>query len=284
MKRYLILNVILIFMLAACELPNSALTAVAQTQTAQSAMNLSFVSAQQQTLTAIAQTQVAQDAAIRSQQQTQTALALTQVALSGAPQAAPLAEQQIQTAIALTQAAQSALNFALSQTQTALALPPPLQATPTPAELAPAQTQAALMQTQAALAQTLAAQNQPVKTGPTDFTGATIYKYGFPAHEQMMVTIQLNSIVQGGYHAFVNGQLFKCWIVTQYPDRLYCQGKQKKGGYQDIQVFEDGTEKLVFEAQFELPVWTPTKTPLPTPKHGYTPTPWHKKPTKTPTP
>lgn len=283
MKRYLILYIFLILMLAACEPPTSALTAGAQTQTAQIAVNQGFVNAQQQTLAAIAQTQVAQDAAILSQQQTQTALAQTQVALNGAAQAAPLAEQQIQTAIALTQAAQSGLNFALSQTQTVLALPPPLQTTPNPAELASAQTQAALMQTQAALAQTLAAQNQPVNTGPTDFTGATIYKYGFPAEDVMMVTIQLYSIVQGGYHALVNDQSFKCWVEAQYPDRLYCQGKQRKGGFQNIQVFEDGTERLVFQAQFELPVWTPTKTPLPTLKHNQTP-PWHPKPTKTPTP
>jgi len=283
MKQYLILNTILIFMLGACDLQTSGQKVVAQTQTAQSVMNQSFVSAQQQTLTAIAQTQVAQDVAIRSQQQTQTALAQTQAVLSGAPQAAPLSEQQIQTAIALTQVAQSAFNFALGQTQTALALPSLLQATPNPAELAPDQTQVALMQTQAALAQTLAAQNQSVKTGPTDFTGAIIYKYGFPADELMMITIQLNSIVQGGYHALVNSVLNKCWVEAQYPDRLYCQGKQKKGGYQNVQVFEDGTEKLVFEGQFELPVWTPTKTPLPTPKHGHTPTPRHK-PTKTPTP
>jgi len=259
MKKYPFL-LLLALLLSACELPNitgAASTALAQTQTAQAASNQTFVLSQQQTLQAISLTQTAQSAGILSQQQTQTALAQTQTALINQASASQLE----QTSAALT-----------------------LAVSPAPADPGPAQTQIALMQTQVALTEMAAAQSQPGSAGLAEFNGATIYSFSYYQKDQLLVTIQLTGNVQGSYYATVNGQTFKCSVQPAYPDRLYCTGDQKKGGFQIVQVFETGSAMLVFQGEFELPVWTPTKTPLPTPKHAYTPTPFHRKSTATPTP
>jgi len=193
--------------------------AATETQTAHEA-SLSF---DQKVQTAVALTQEAQETQIVFIQVVQTAVVQTQIAKTPTLSL----EQQVQAAIAQTQTN-------LSQTQTAYGL-----------------TQVAILHTP---------QYVPSQTVVNDasFNGAYVYRYGFLQNNRYLVTMQLANNVVGAYYATIGGKTYKCSIIQDYPNRLYCTGPSVRGGSQPVLIYSDDANRLVYTGEVALPQWTPT--------------------------
>ncbi len=193
--------------------------------------------------TAIVQTQAAAATqAMLAQQHTQMAIAnllLTQNAVS-------LNQQQTQSAILQTQAAlnaQQQIQASIAQTQAAVVANPPTQATSEESTPIPGV--------------------NPISSTGVDFTGAKIYSQGSLGSRQYMVSIQLSESVKeisGTYFLEVAAKRFKCSVIKDYPNRLYCNGPSPRGGYHAVRVYEDlsGLARLVMVTDITTPIWTPT--------------------------
>jgi hypothetical protein len=99
-----------------------------------------------------------------------------------------------------------------------------------------------------------------------------------------MVTIVVSGVVEGEFYAWVeigdDNWLYECVIRSWSDDHLFCFGGRLPGTTQAriavYEVLEDETEKLVFEADFAVAQFVPTKTPtssVPRPTATETPTP-----------
>lgn len=206
-------------------------------------------------MTAIAATQAAVGTqTIIDQQQTQSALANIQLTQS----AQELVLQLTQAAMQMTQSAldvQSQIQVSIAQTQAIQALTPSVEAgmvidgTPVPGV------------------------NSKSSTG-VDFKDARIYSQSSLGNRTYMISIQLSDEVKeitGTYFLEVAAKKFKCSVIKDYPNRLYCNGQSPRGGYHAVRLYEDvgGLARLVFVTDVTLPVWTPTITrggkPSPTP-------------------
>ena len=70
----------------------------------------------------------------------------------------------------------------------------------------------------------------------------------------LLVTIEVPGGVQGDYYASVGNEQFKCEILSQYPNHIYCHGKcSNDGQYVSLKLFEQDTKEVVFEAQIGIP-------------------------------
>lgn len=115
----------------------------------------------------------------------------------------------------------------------------------------------------------------PVPSPTVLHLDATIYTMGPLKSGLFMVTLKLPKPVTGDHFAIVDGFEYKCEVKPEYPDRLYCYGKQPVEGKQvTMDVFAAGVDVPVYSAVFIVPI-TVTEVPTRTPKP--------KKPTKEPT-
>jgi hypothetical protein len=197
--------------------------------------------------------------------QTQAALVLTQASLL-----------RTETALAQTLEAQATLMQGQEKTQTVLVQ----------TQQAAAQTQASgatvtahYLNTQAislATSFALTATAQAAGVG-TDFDGAYIYAWGQWKPQTYGITIQLKqNVKQEQFFLDVDGVTFKCQVIKQYPNRLYCSGPPLQGGRYTIQVYYLNwlnEKKVVFSQEYSFPAWTPTPVPTITPDRTRTPTP-----------
>ncbi|GEM_PF-1846329 len=195
--------------------------ALAATQTALES-ELSF---DEKVQTAAASTQIAQETQLAFVQAVQTAVAQTQIAKTPTLSL----EQQVQVVLAQTQ-------NSLVQTQTAYSL------------------------TQAAFPKTVQPSGQNVANDPL-FNGAYVYRYGFLQNNRYLVTMQLTNPVTGTYYAVIGGKTFKCSVIADYPNRLYCTGPSVKGGKQTVLMYRTDDNRLVYTGEVILPQWTPTWVP-----------------------
>jgi len=219
-------------------------------------------SAAEQVQAALAQTQLSQINHPLSDEEIQTAIASTQVVATPIP----LINQQVAMAIVKTQQAVDVLALSDAQVQTAIAQ---VQVEAASQELSADTIQAAMARTEMALAP----QSLPLQDAATpmpemlqvqgasmdDFSGAYIYSHGSVSGHKYFFTIQMSAEIRGVYHAKIGDTAYKCEILTEKPDRLYCQGPSVKGGNRTIKIYEDGTENLVFTYDFIFPEWTPTR-------------------------
>jgi len=211
-----------------------------------------------------------------SQNQIQTAIAQTEAAQD----AANLVLQQ--TMVAQTQAAQSAVDLAQKQTQQAIELTQGAQSSSLPMELqiqtAIVQTQSAegltRQETQAALDLTMTPTPPEQATASFDAADAQVYTIGYLPGDIFFFTIQFSEEVKGEYHAEMANRKFKCSVLPQYPNRLYCQGASRPPvtGLHWLQLYEDvgGGANIVFAQNIDIPypVMTPTRVPTFTPTPG----------------
>lgn len=224
-------------------------------------------SAAEQVQAALAQTQLAQVNSPLSDEEIQTAIASTQIVVTSVP----LVNQQIAMAIAQTQQAVNAVSLSDSQIQTAIA---EVQVVSVDNELSEDTIQAAILRTEEAFApQNPALQELSTPTpemlqvqgaGVDDFNGAYLYSHGPVFGHKYFFTIQLTAEIQGKYNAKIGDTVYTCQSVDIKPNRLYCQGRSVKGGSHTIQIFEDGTQSLVFTSELIFPEWTPTRPVAPT--------------------
>ena len=56
------------------------------------------------------------------------------------------------------------------------------------------------------------------------FTEANVYSLSFPQDDVFLVTIEVPGGVKSDYYALVDRKQYKCEVLEQYPDRLYCSG------------------------------------------------------------
>ena len=90
-------------------------------------------------------------------------------------------------------------------------------------------------------------------TGP-DFTDASVISRGWLDSGSLLVTLQIPHGVEGDYYAIVGGHEFKCDILEDYPDRLYCHGTGVKPGTQvDASWYLEGVEHPLYETEIAIP-------------------------------
>jgi len=69
-----------------------------------------------------------------------------------------------------------------------------------------------------------------------------------------LITIEVPGGVRGEYFAALGEEEFKCLVLTEYPDRLYCTGLTSQAGeFVSLQVFEQGIQHPVFEGELGIP-------------------------------
>lgn len=92
-----------------------------------------------------------------------------------------------------------------------------------------------------------------IMTG-SDFTDASVISRGWLDSGSLLVTLQVPHGVEGNYYAIVEDNEFKCEILDDYPDRLYCHGIGVKTGTQvDASWYLDGVELPVYETEIAIP-------------------------------
>ena len=88
----------------------------------------------------------------------------------------------------------------------------------------------------------------------SDFTDASVISRGWLDSGSLLVTLQVPHGVEGNYYAIVGGNEFKCEILEDYPDRLYCHGTGVKAGTQvDAGWYLEGVELPVYETEITIP-------------------------------
>lgn len=109
--------------------------------------------------------------------------------------------------------------------------------------------------------------------GP-DFSAASVYAVSHLQGSRLLVTIQIPGGVEGIYQATVGPSTLNCEILSEYPDRLYCNGPEPYQNYTSqhatLTVYSSDTGNTVFQVEFNIP---PRPTPTPTATATYTPTP-----------
>ena len=92
-----------------------------------------------------------------------------------------------------------------------------------------------------------------IMTG-SDFTDASVISRGWLDSGSLLVTLQVPHGVEGNYYAVVGSNEFKCEILEDYPDRLYCHGTGvKKGTQVDASWYLEGVELPVYETEIAIP-------------------------------
>lgn len=89
-------------------------------------------------------------------------------------------------------------------------------------------------------------------TGP--LTGASLLSTGFLSNWRFLVIIQAQEPLKGEYYAVVDkNKPYKCEIRADYPDRLYCWGRQVRyADWAPIAVY-NAADDLLFEGEFFTP-------------------------------
>ena len=112
--------------------------------------------------------------------------------------------------------------------------------------------------------------------GP-NFGAASVYAVSHLSGSRLLVTIQVPGGVEGTYQATVGPSTLNCEILSEYPDRLYCNGPEPFQNYTSqkatVTLYSTTSGNTVFQAEFDIPPRpTPTPTPTNTPTPGPTPT------------
>ena len=69
-----------------------------------------------------------------------------------------------------------------------------------------------------------------------------------------MVSVTVPEGIVGDYRATVRGQDFDCFVLSEYPDRLYCIGPEPKGEDEALlMIFQAEVDEAQFEAVFAIP-------------------------------
>jgi len=89
---------------------------------------------------------------------------------------------------------------------------------------------------------------------PGPLTGASILSTGFLSNWRYLVIIKAEAPLEGEYYAIVDvNKPYKCEIRSDYPDRLYCYGRQVRfADWAPIAVYNSADE-LLFEGEFFTP-------------------------------
>lgn len=88
---------------------------------------------------------------------------------------------------------------------------------------------------------------------------ASIYALSNLANNQLLVTIQFPGNVEGNFRATVNDLDYRCKVINQYPDRLYCNGTSPGSGkYALLRLYREGDDQPIFEEQIGTPVLPPS--------------------------
>ncbi len=111
--------------------------------------------------------------------------------------------------------------------------------------------------------QTATSVPQPSSTAETsspasDQIAASVYALSNLDNNQLLITIQMPGKVEGNFRATVNDLPYRCKVLTQYPDRLYCNGTSPGSGkYALLKLYMEGNDQLIFEEQIGTPVLPP---------------------------
>lgn len=116
---------------------------------------------------------------------------------------------------------------------------------------------------------TLTPSHTPSLTFTPTLLPGSVYSYSLLQTGEFMVVVQFKAPVSGQFTAIVDGKDFKCEILPQYPNRLYCYGPNPPAGkVVDINInntAEPGNPPvLVYYTSFKVPfIATATHTPRP---------------------
>ena len=86
------------------------------------------------------------------------------------------------------------------------------------------------------------------------FTEANVYSLSFPQDDVFLVTIEIPGGVADDYYARVDHKQYKCEVLEQYPDRLYCSGlAPETNRLVMVQIMSIESDEVVFEAEIGVP-------------------------------
>lgn len=98
----------------------------------------------------------------------------------------------------------------------------------------------------------------PTATFQADFAKAELYTAGPLANFRFLIVVELAEPVQGEYYGLVDrNKEYKCEVLVEYPNRLYCSGRQAAANdFVTFQIFETATDRPVFagEVWCDLPL------------------------------
>ena len=94
--------------------------------------------------------------------------------------------------------------------------------------------------------------------GP-DFSNAEVFSMGPMENWNFFFTIQIEEEITGEYHAVVDkNKDYKCFMMEDYPNRLYCHGPQVAfNDYVDYELYMDGVDEPVHTDEFFIPAYLP---------------------------
>ena len=72
-------------------------------------------------------------------------------------------------------------------------------------------------------------------------------------------TIQIEDEITGEYHAVVDkNKAYKCFMMEEYPNRLYCHGPQVAfNDYVEYELYMEGVDEPVHTGEFFIPSYLP---------------------------
>lgn len=95
-------------------------------------------------------------------------------------------------------------------------------------------------------------------TGP-HFDFAEISGVAHLDNGYFLITIEVPGGVRGEYQALIGEEQFKCLVLAEYPNRLYCTGLTSQAGqFVVVRVYELGAAEPVFEEELGIPPLPPT--------------------------
>ena len=94
--------------------------------------------------------------------------------------------------------------------------------------------------------------------GP-DFSNAEIFSMGPMENWNFFFTIQIEEEITGEYHAVVDkNKNYKCFMMEDYPNRLYCHGPQVAfNDYVEYELYMEGIDEPVHTGEFFIPSYLP---------------------------
>ena len=105
-------------------------------------------------------------------------------------------------------------------------------------------------------------EDTPTKTplpGP-DFSNAEIFSMGPMENWNFFFTIQIEEEITGSYYAMVDkNKKYKCFMMDEYPNRLYCHGPQVAfNDYVEYELYMEDVDDFVHAGEFFIPLYLPT--------------------------
>lgn len=86
------------------------------------------------------------------------------------------------------------------------------------------------------------------------FEYASVYGLAHLENGQFLITLEIPGTLSGDYQAMLGGESFRCQILAEFPNRLYCNGLTSFAGQMATLQLQDQKEgTVVFETEIGIP-------------------------------